>query len=118
MPVVDTGHHHAGVLVGDDGDVHDGPALDFVAPLGELGDFVATPVVDEDFSVAHWGLGVGVCWGWVMFCVRAKSGGGKSVEVFPSRRVKRERWGYCEVFLCVFLLWFGRRENSGQWVFG
>lgn len=53
MPVIRTGHDNARVLVGDDGRVVNGAALDVATSLGQLGDFMAAAVVDEEFAVAH-----------------------------------------------------------------
>jgi hypothetical protein len=53
MPIVHARHDDACVLVGDDGLVAHGAALDVAARLGELGDLVAAAVVDEELAGAH-----------------------------------------------------------------
>lgn len=53
MPVIRTSHGHAGILVGDDGQVAQGAALDVVARFGQLGDLVTAAVVDEDLAETH-----------------------------------------------------------------
>lgn len=55
-PVKQTPRHHAGVLVGDDGPVRHGTALDVPAALDELRDAVAAPVVYKYLSIAHFPL--------------------------------------------------------------
>lgn len=53
MPVIHARHDDTRVLVGNDGRVQHRPALHVAARLCQLRDLVATPVVDEELSVAH-----------------------------------------------------------------
>lgn len=53
MPVIRARHYHASVFVGDDRAVHGVFALNVAARVGELGDFMATAMVDVDLAVAH-----------------------------------------------------------------
>ena len=55
-PIEQTPRHHAGVLVGDDGPVRHGTALDVPTALDELRDAVAASVVYKHLSIAHFPL--------------------------------------------------------------
>lgn len=53
MSIIHARRHDTSVLVGNNRTVLDDLALDIATGLKELGDLVATSMVDEDFAIAH-----------------------------------------------------------------
>lgn len=63
MSIIRTTRQYASVLVGDDGLVPDGRALDIVTVLGELSYPMSASMVDEYLVGAH-RMTKGRVWGW------------------------------------------------------